>query len=118
MKLDRLFPLVNIEKLLSKHPYYSKSFIPIELYPRADNKKDVETVGVKAIFLTSAKIPDDVVYATTKAIFDGFDSLGEYDPVLSTFSKESMLESLTAPIHSGALRYYKEMGLKLPPSAL
>jgi hypothetical protein len=113
----RFIPLVNIEKLLSKYPYYSKSIIPIKLYPGADNKKDVETVGVKATFLTSAKIPDDVVYAITKAIFDDFESLGEHHHVLNTFRKESMLEGLTAPIHVGALRYYKEIGLQLPPSA-
>ena len=114
----QLIPLVNIEKLMSKRPYYSESFIPIELYPGVNNKKDVETVGVKATFLTSAKISDDVVYAITKAIFDDFESLGEYDPVLNTFRKESMLEGLTAPIHSGALRYYKEIGLQPPPSTL
>ena len=114
----RFIQLVNIENLLSKYPYYSKSSIPIELYPGVNNKKDVETVGLKATFLTSAKIPDDVVYAITKAVFDDFESLGEYDPVLNTFRKESMLEGLTAPIHSGALRYYKESGLQLPPSAL
>ena len=114
----RFIPLVNIAKLLSKYPYYSKSFIPIKLYPRADNKKDVETIGVKAAFLTSAKIPDDVVYAITKAIFDDFESLKEHIPVLKTLRKESMLEGLTAPIHAGALRYYREIGLQIPPSAL
>jgi len=110
----RFIPLVNIEKLLSKHPYYSKSFIPIELYPSAYNKQDVETVGIKATFLTSAKVPDDVVYAITKAILDDFESVGEHDPVMNTFRKESMLEGITAPIHAGALRYYKEIGLQLP----
>ncbi len=114
----RFIPPVNIEKLMSRYPYYSKSIIPIGLYRGADDRKDVETFGVKATFLTSVKIPDDVVYTITKAIFDDFESLGEYDPVLKTFSRESMLEGLTAPIHSGALRYYKEIGLQLPPSVL
>ena len=110
----RFIPLVNIEKLLSKYPYYSKTFIPIKLYPGAANKEDVETFGIRATFLTSANISDDVVYAITKTIFDDFESLGEYDPVLNTFKKESMLEGLMAPIHSGALRYYKEIGLQVP----
>jgi len=112
----RFIPLVNIEKLLSKYPYYSKSIIPIELYPLADNKENVETFGVKATFVTSSKIPDDVVYTITKAIFDDFESFGKYDLVLKTFSKGSALEGLTAPIHTGALRYYREIGLQLPPS--
>ena len=114
----RFIPLVNIDKLLSKYPYYSKSNIPIELYSGVLNRKDVETFGVKASFLTSAKIRDDVVYAITKATFDEFQSLGKFDPILKTFKKDSMLEGLTAPIHPGALRYYKEIGLQLPPSTL
>jgi uncharacterized protein len=61
----RFIPLANIENILSAHPYYSKSFIPIELYPLADNKVDVETIGVKAALLTSAKVPEDIVYAVT-----------------------------------------------------
>ena len=113
----RLIPLVNIEKILATNLYYSKSFIPIELYPRADNKSDVETIGVKATFLTSAKVPDDIVYAVTKAVFDDLESLGQYDPVLKTFRKEIMLDGLTAPIHPGALRYYKEIGLQVPSSS-
>jgi TRAP transporter TAXI family solute receptor len=114
--MARFIPLVNIDKLLSKYPYYSKSIISVKLYPGILNMEDVDTFGVKATFLTSANIRDDVVYAITKAIFEEFESLGEFDPILNTFRKESMLEGLTVPIHSGALRYYKEIGLQLPPS--
>ncbi len=111
-----LIPLFNIEKILSTNPYYSKSFIPTELYPRADNNKDVETIGVKATLLTSAKVPDDIVYVVTKALFDDFESLVKYAPILKTVSKENMLDGLTAPIHPGALRYYKEVGMPVPPN--
>ena len=114
----RFIPLANIDELLSEHSYYSKSNIPVKLYPEAINTKDVETMGVKATFVTSAKIPEDVVYAITKATFEGLDSLGKFDPILSTLKRDSMLEGLTAPIHAGALRYYKEIGLPLPSSAL
>ena len=80
----RFIPLVNIEKLLSQYPYYSKTSIPIKLYIGAHNSTDVETFSVKTTLLTSVKIPDDVVYAITKAIFADFESLGKYDPVLKT----------------------------------
>lgn len=113
----RFIPLVNIDKVLSKYPYYSKSIIPVKLYPGVLNVEDVDTVGLKATFLTSANIRDDVVYAITKAIFEEFESLGKFDPILKTFSKESMVEGVTVPIHSGAVRYYKEIGLRLPPSS-
>jgi TRAP transporter TAXI family solute receptor len=112
----RLIPLSNIEKLLSTHPYYSRSVIPIGLYPDVENEVDVETVGVKAIFLTSAKIPDEIVYSITRAVFDDIESLGKFDPVLKTLSRTSMLEDVTVPLHSGALRYYEEAGLLPVPS--
>ena len=118
----RFIPLVNIDKILSENPYYSQSFIPAELYPFADNKKNVETIGVKATFLTSAKVPDDIVYAVTKAVFDDLESLGDYDHVLKHFvrtvRKEDMINGLTAPIHPGALRFYQEIGLQVPSPSL
>lgn len=107
----RLIPIANSPELVAAHPYYSRSLIPVELYPGVMNGSDVETVGVKAIFLTSSKTPDEVVYAITRAVFDGIDSLASMEPVLNTLSKTSMLEGLTVPLHPGALRYYEEAGL-------
>jgi len=113
----RFIPLANIETIVSTNLHYSKSFIPIELYPLADNKNDVGTIGVKATLLTSAKVPDDIVYAVTKAVFDNLEPLGKYAPILKALRKENMLDGLTAPIHPGALRYYNEIGLQVPPSS-
>lgn len=114
----RFIPLVNIEKISSASPYYSRSFIPIDLYPAAGNNKNVETVGVKATLLTSAEVPDDIVYAVTRAVFEDLESLGMHDPVLGTVRKENMHDGLTVPIHPGALRYYQEIGLQVPLSSL
>jgi len=106
-------PIVNIEKLLSKYPYYVKSVIPVSLYPQVVNNEDVKTFGVKATFVTSAKIPDNVVYAITQAVFENLGSLKYAHPTLNMLTKKSMVkDGLTAPIHPGALRYYKEAGLK------
>jgi TRAP transporter TAXI family solute receptor len=106
-------PMINIKKLLSKYPYYVQSVIPVSLYPQVANKEDIKTFGVKATFVTSAKIPDNVVYAITKAVFENLGSLKYAHPTLNMLTKKSMVkDGLTAPIHSGALRYYKEAGLK------
>ncbi|UCE82626.1 MAG: TAXI family TRAP transporter solute-binding subunit, partial [Deltaproteobacteria bacterium] len=66
-------PITGVDNLLKKYPYYAKAYIPIKLYPGATNKSDVETFGVKATFITSAKVPDQVVYAITKEVFDNFE---------------------------------------------
>jgi TRAP transporter TAXI family solute receptor len=112
-KKTLFIPIVNIEELLSKNPYYVKSFIPVSLYPQTANDEDVKTFGVKATFVTSAKIPDNVVYAITKEVFENLGSLKYSHPTLKMLTKESMVtDGLTAPMHPGALQYYKEAGLK------
>ena len=81
-------------------------------YPEATNAKEkVVTVGMLATFVTSAKVPDDVVYAVTKEVFENLDEFKKLHPALSGLTREGMLQGLTAPIHPGAMKYYKEVGL-------
>ncbi len=101
----------GIDALLAKYPYYAKATIPISLYPGAQNDKDVETFGVKATLITSSKVSDEVVYAITKEVFDNFDDFKKLHPAYATLTKEQMLQGLSAPIHPGAMKYYKESGL-------
>lgn len=110
----RFVPITGpgIDKLLAKYPYYAKSVIPIEFYPGAANKEDVPTFGVKATLVTSSKVPDEVVYAVTKEVFENFDAFKKLHPAYSVLTKKGMLEGLSAPIHPGAMKYYKEVGLK------
>lgn len=108
----RFASITGIDTLLAKYPYYAKASIPISLYPGAENESDVETFGVKATFVTSAKVPDNIVYAVTKEVFENFDDFKKLHPAYQVLTKEGMLEGLSAPIHPGAMKYYKEVGLK------
>jgi TRAP transporter TAXI family solute receptor len=82
------------------------------LYPGAQNDADVETFGVKATFVTSAKVPENVVYAITKEVFDNFVDFKNLHPAYAVLTKENMMDGLSAPLHAGAEKYYKEAGLK------
>jgi TRAP transporter TAXI family solute receptor len=104
-------PITGVDKLLMKYPYYAKAFIPIKLYPGATNKSDVQTFGVKATFVTSAKVSDNVVYAVTKEVFENFADFKKLHPAYQVLTKQNMLEGMSAPIHPGAMKYYKESGL-------
>ncbi len=101
----------GIDKLIAEKPYYAKSVVPVKLYPDAANTEDVQTFGVKATFCTSAAVPDDVVYAITKEVFDNFEEFKKLHPAYEVLTREGMLEGLSAPIHPGAMKYYKEAGL-------
>ena len=107
-----MVPITGVDHLLAKYPYYAKTVVPMKFYLRATNNSDVETFGVKATFVTSSKVPDDVVYAITKEVFDNFEAFKKLHPVYGALTKKNMMEGMSAPIHPGALRYYKEVGLK------
>ncbi|KAA0258601.1 TAXI family TRAP transporter solute-binding subunit [Deferribacter autotrophicus] len=109
----KLVPIAGegAEKLVTKYPYYAKSIIPVKFYPNAVNKEDVPSVGVKATFVTSKDVDAKIVYAITKEVFDNLDKFKKLHPAYSVLTKENMLQGLTAPIHKGALKYYKEAGL-------
>jgi len=101
-----------IDDLIAKWPFYAKAYIPMKFYPMASNEENVDTFAVKATFVTSADIEDDVVYAITKEIFDNLGDFKKLHPAYDVLTKETMLEALSAPIHPGAMKYYKEVGLK------
>lgn len=101
----------EIDKLLDKYSYYAKSVISKDFYPTSTNENDINTIGVKATLVSSTKVPEDVVYAITKEVFDNFEEFKMLHPAYKMITKESMLKGLSAPIHKGALKYYKEKGL-------
>ncbi|UCE53261.1 MAG: TAXI family TRAP transporter solute-binding subunit [Desulfobacterales bacterium] len=108
----KFIPITNIESLLTKYPYYAKAVTRVtEFYPAAANDKDVPTFGVKATFVTSIKVPENVVYAIVKEVFDNFEAFKKLHPAYGGLTKKNMLEGLSAPLHPGAVKYYKEAGL-------
>lgn len=108
----KFVPITNVESLLDKYPYYAKAVTQVtKFYPAAANDSDVETFGVKATFVTSSKVPDNVVYAIVKEVFENFEDFKKLHPAYSGLTKKSMLDGLSAPLHPGAVKYYKEAGL-------
>jgi len=107
----RLIPLNGpaIDEIVEEYPYYSKSVIAGGLYK--GNPDPVETFGVAATFVTTAEADDEVVYQTVKAIFDNFDRFKRLHPAFEGLDAEEMVTSgLSAPLHEGAARYYREQG--------
>jgi len=102
---------LGIETLLKKHSYYARAVIPAKFYPNAENKTDIQSIGVKATFVTSAKLDENIVYAITKEVFENLEEFKKLHPAYGVLTKENMLQGLSAPIHKGALKYYKEAGL-------
>lgn len=101
----------NIDRMVEDYPYYAKATIPHAFYPRALNTEDIETIGVKATFVTSKDVDEDFVYALARVVFENLEEFKTLHPAYEALTKENMLQGLSAPIHRGALKYYKEAGL-------
>ena len=98
-----------IDKLIAGDPYYAKATIPGGMY--SNNPQGAQTYGVMSTMVTSAKQPEAVVYQLVKATFDNFDEFKKLHPAFVNLKPEEMVKNgLSAPLHPGALKYYKEKG--------
>lgn len=100
----------EVDELIERLPYYATSTIPADFYPQAANENDATTVGVKATLVTSIDVPEEVVYAITKEVFENFEEFKSLHPAYAVLTPESMLQGLSAPLHPGAVQYYEEAG--------
>lgn len=99
-----------IDRLIEDNSYYRKAVIPGGMY--SGNPDDVVTFGVGATFVTSADVPDEVVYILAKAVLGNLEDFKKLHPAFANLKAEEMIsDSLSAPLHPGAVKAYKELGL-------
>ncbi|MFC1877526.1 TAXI family TRAP transporter solute-binding subunit [Thermodesulfobacteriota bacterium] len=100
----------KIDKIVKDNDYYRTATVPGGMY--RGTSTDTKTFGVGATFVSSAKVPEDVIYNVVKAVFENFDEFKKLHPAFVVLKKEEMIkDGLSAPLHDGAVKYYKEAGL-------
>ncbi len=100
----------EIDKLVAENAFYRKATIPAGMYRGTDT--DTKTFGVGATFVSSTDVPEEVIYNVVKAVFENFDQFKKLHPAFKVLKKEEMIkDGLSAPLHKGAIKYYKEAGL-------
>lgn len=107
----KLIPLTGpaVDKLVKDNPYYTYAVIPGGLY--ANNPEPTRTYGAMATLLAPASLSPDVVYQVVKAVFENLDEFKKTHPAFARLNPKKMIKSgLSAPLHEGAERYYKERG--------
>jgi TRAP transporter TAXI family solute receptor len=107
----KLVPITGpaIDALVKKYSYYAYATIPGGMY--SNNPQPTPTYGVLATMVTSSKVSPDVVYTITKAVFDNLDEFKKLHPAFAHLDPKTMVsDGLTAPLHEGAARYYREKG--------
>ena len=99
----------EIDKLVAKYPYYAKGSISGTFYKGVT--KDVPSIGVKAVLVSSTALDNKAVYVVTKAILDNFEAFKKLHPAYKTITKKSLLDGLSVPQHEGAKKAFREAGL-------
>lgn len=99
-----------IDQLVNDYAYYTYETIPGGLYSGVDN--DLSSFGMKATVVTSTKLSDEAAYNIVKTVFENFSTFKRLHPAFAHLKKEDMVKNgLSAPLHPGAVKYYKEVGL-------
>ena len=107
----KLIPVTGaeIDALVSENDYYAKATIPGGMYTGSD--ADTETFGVGATFVSSTNSDEETIYQVVKAVFENFDRFKKLHPAFGNLKEEDMItNNLSAPLHDGAAKYYKEKG--------
>ncbi|MFS4437632.1 TAXI family TRAP transporter solute-binding subunit [Paracoccaceae bacterium GXU_MW_L88] len=98
-----------IDALIEENPFYAAATIPASAYEGIE--EDTNTFGVRATFVSSSDVDEETVYQVVKAVFDNFDRFKGLHPAFAELSQEEMVQAgLSAPLHDGAARYYREQG--------
>ena len=97
------------QKLVADNPFYAFNTIPAGTYKTT--AEDVTTFGVMATFVSHESVPEDVVYEVTRAVMENLEDFQNLHPAFSNLDPANMIKNgLSAPIHSGAAKYYAEQG--------
>lgn len=99
-----------VDQLIADNSFYRSATIPGGMYRGNDN--DVTTFGVGATFVSSASVSEDVVYTLVKSVFDNIDDFKGLHPAFANLDPADMASAgLSAPLHDGAAKYFREAGL-------
>ncbi|PNH85795.1 C4-dicarboxylate ABC transporter substrate-binding protein [Vibrio diazotrophicus] len=100
----------QIDKIVADNPYYAYSTVPAGMY--RGTEQDVKSFGVAATLVTTSDVSDEVAYNVAKAVFENFETFTRLHPAFANLKKEDMVKAgLSIPLHPGAAKYYKEIGL-------
>jgi len=106
----------SLDKINARYPLWDWYLLPAGTYPNQDEL--IRTIGSPNVLVTRADIPDDVVYHVTKVIWENLATLQEIHGATKDMRLEIAIDGLGAPLHAGAIRYYREIGLEIPARLL
>lgn len=101
-----------LETIQASEPYFVRKVIPAGTYD--GQTEDINTITCKAALYCRADLDEETVYQITKAFYESGDVIAAAHATGKEVQLEGCLEGITTPIHPGAARYYREMGIDVP----
>jgi len=98
-----------IASLQKDYPFYVKIVVPAGTYKGVDT--DAVTVAVKAMLAVRAEMPEDLAYQLLKTMYANQKRLIEAHARGELIIPETGKEGMSIPLHPGAEKFFKEMGL-------
>lgn len=100
----------KLDSLIAKRSYYDTAVIPANMYRGSPN--ETHTFGVGATIVATTRLPEHVAYEIVKTVFENHQAFTQLHPAFTNLTQKAMVtQYLSAPLHPGAIRYYKEVGL-------
>jgi len=106
----------DLNKIRSSYPVWSRFIIPSGTYPGQD--RNISTIAQPNLLVVNKDTPEETVYQLTKTIYENLPFLNIVHKSTSNMSLKRAVEGLPMPLHAGAVRYYREMGLGIPKRLL
>lgn len=103
-------PAEMAAKLIAKYPFLAAAKVPANTYKNM--AQDTATVAVNAVLIVGNYVSEDVVYNMTKALFDNQAELASAHAKGKELNLQYAVQGVSIPFHPGALKYYKEKGVK------
>lgn len=109
-----LYTAEELGAILENNPVYYPAQIPAGTY--AGQTEAVDTFGVKCLLCVDSSMPEELAYQLTQALWNAADRIGEYHPSLADMNRaEFLCQELPISLHSGAERFYEEIGALIDP---
>lgn len=109
-------PDADLQRLREAYPVWRRFIIPADTYPGQD--KPLATIAQPNIFAASSEVDEEVIYRILQVFWDHLDTLHRRHAATRSLRLDRALDGLPAPLHPGAVRFYREAGLEIPESLL
>ena len=106
----------QVKQVQKEFPVWTRSVVKKGTYP--GQEKDINTIAQPNFLAVRPDVPVETVYKITKTIYKNLPFLHNIHKATLAMKLEKAIAGLPAPLHPGAAKYYKEMGIKIPAALM